>query len=179
MNFELQLRIACLSAIVEIIRQMEVVRGRIRIQKILYFLKRLGVPELARVDFVYHHYGPFSWLAAESLADGVECGAIDENTLDKGEDRQGYEYRLRDLEGKVDELLPASRAVVGRLVARVRDEHWRTLELASAIDFLEQKEGLSEPAALGRALGLKPACGEWQEPALHLLRELQALTRGA
>jgi hypothetical protein len=62
---------------------------------------------------------------------------------------------------------------VERLVARVRDERWRTLELASTIDFLQQREGLGREQALSRALGLKPACRDYKEEALRLLDDLR------
>jgi len=61
---------------------------------------------------------------------------------------------------------------VKRLVERVKEEHWRTLELASTIDFLEQHDALERGKALSRALGLKPACEGYQQPAVQLLDDL-------
>jgi uncharacterized protein len=171
---QFQLSASCLSAVAEVIRQMDTIHGRVRIQKMAYFLKRLGMAELEGVDFFYHHYGPFSWTVAESLIDGVRCDALQEDAKPLVDDRQAYAYRLtKDAYDKVDEVLPASRALVKRLVARVRDEHWRTLELASTIDFLEQRERLNRERALSRALGLKPACRGYEDAALRLLDELR------
>lgn len=165
-----QLSASCLSAVAEVIRRMGTVYGRVRIQKTAYFLKRLGMSELEGVDFFYHHYGPFSWTVAESLVDGVRCDALQEEAKPLVDDRQSYAYRLRDGAGeKIDDVSLASQALVERLVAQLRDEHWRTLELASTIDFLEQREGLGREQALSRALGLKPACRDYKDNALHLL----------
>ena len=61
-------------------------------------------------------------------------------------------------------------------VARVKDEHWRTLELASTIDFLEQHDTLERGKSLSRALGLKPACEGYQGPAVRLLEDLSLPT---
>lgn len=169
-----QLSASCLSAITEVIRQLETVYGRVRIQKMAYFLKRLGMAELEGVDFFYHHYGPFSWTVADSLVDGVRCDALREEAKPLVDDRQAYAYRLGDdADEKVDDVLPESRALVKRLVARVQGEHWRTLELASTIDFLEQREGLDRSQALSRAVGLKPACRDYKDEALRLLHALE------
>lgn len=169
-----ELAASCLSAVAEVIRQMEIVKGRVRIQKLAYFLKRQGMAELEGVEFFYHHYGPFSRTVAESLLDGERCGALLEEARPFEDDRQAYAYRLTaEASEKVDEVSPGSRALVERLVARVKEEHWRTLELASTIDFLERHDGLDRGKALSRALGLKPACDGYQAPALQLLGDLR------
>jgi uncharacterized protein len=169
-----QLAASCLSAVTEVIRQMKTVYGRVRIQKTAYFLQRLGMAELEGVEFFYHHYGPFSSTVADSLLDGERCGALHEEAKPLVDDRQAYAYRLTDeTNEKVDDVSPASRALVERLVARVRDEHWRTLELAATIDFLDQKDHLGREQALSRALGLKPACRDYKDQALRLLDDLR------
>jgi uncharacterized protein YwgA len=171
---QFQLSASCLSAITEVIRTMSTVYGRGRIQKTAYFLKRLGMAELDGVDFFYHHYGPFSWTVADSLVDGVRCDALREEAKPLVDDRQAYAYRLADdAHEKVDDVSPTSRVLVERLVARVRDEHWRTLELASTIDFFERREGLDRAQALSRALGLKPPCRDYKDEALRLLDDLK------
>ncbi|MRG95725.1 hypothetical protein [Polyangium spumosum] len=170
-----QMAASCLSAVTEVIRQMGgTVYGRVRIQKTAYFLQRMGMAELEGIDFFYHHYGPFSWTVAESLLDGERCGALREEAKPLVDDRQAYAYKLgEDVDEKVDEVSPASRELVARLVGQVRDEHWRTLELASTIDFLEQREGLDRERAVSRALGLKPACRDHKDDALRLLDMLK------
>ncbi len=169
-----ELAASCLSAVTEVIRQMGTVKGRVRIQKIAYFLKRQEMTELEGVEFFYHHYGPFSRTVAESLLDGERCGALQEEATPLVDDRQAYAYRLTpQVSEKVDEVSSASRALVEKLVARVKEEHWRTLELASTIDFLEQHDALDRNKALSRALGLKPACDGYQVPAVRLLDELR------
>lgn len=173
MTSKFQRSASCLSAVTEVIRQMQVVKGRVRIQKTAYFLKRLGMPELDGVDFFYHHYGPFSWTVADSLVDGVGCDALREAAKPLVDDRQGYEYRLGDHAAEnVDDVSPASRALVERLVTEIREEHWRTLELASTIDFLEHREGLPREQARSRALRLKPACATYEQHAVALLARM-------
>jgi len=169
-----ELSASCLSAVAEVIRQMGKVYGRVRIQKMAYFLKRLGMAELEGVDFFYHHYGPFSWTVADSLVDGVRCEALIEDAKPLVDDRQAYAYRLSpDAQEKIDDVSPESRALTRRLVDLAQGEEWRTLELASTIDFLEQRERLSRDEALARALRLKPACSAFQEQAIRLLGALE------
>jgi uncharacterized protein len=170
---QFQLAASCLSAVTEVIRQMGTVYGRVRIQKTAYFLQRLGMAELEGVDFFYHHYGPFSWTVADSLLDGERCGALQEEAKPLVDDRQAYAYRLGAAANRhVDDVSPESRALVMTLLERVRGAHWRTLELASTIDFLEQREGMRREQALSRALGLKPACREYKDEAVRLLEDL-------
>lgn len=165
---------SCLSAVTEVIRQMGTVHGRVRIQKTAYFLHRLGMAELADVEFFYHHYGPFSRTVAESVLDGMRCDALHEDAKPLVDDRQAYAYQItKAASDLVDDVLPASRELVESLIKKIQNEHWRTLELASTIDFLEQRENLSREVATTRALGLKPACREYEPQALRLLDALQ------
>ncbi len=174
MMSKFELAASCLSAVTEVIRQLGTVHGRVRIQKTAYFLHRLGMAELAEVEFFYHHYGPFSRTVAESVLDGMQCDALREDAKPLVDDRQAYTYRITDTASDlVDDVSPASRKLVENLVTKIRNEHWRTLELASTIDFLEQRENLDRETATTRALGLKPACKEYKHPALRLLDELQ------
>lgn len=173
MMSQFALSAATLSAVTEIIRQMGVVPGRVRIQKMTYFLKRLGMPELEEVDFFYHHYGPFSWTVAESLVEGVQNAVVREVAKPLDDDRQAYTYSLLrdDIDG-VDPVSPESVQLVDRLVAVAKAEHWRTLELASTIDFLSQRDNLPFAEAEARALKLKPLCKDYQVPAVALLEKL-------
>ena len=96
-----------------------------------------------------------------------------EDAKSSEEDRQQYKYTLgENVCDKVDPLSAESIPLVERLVDRARSEHWRALELASTIDFLEQNEKLERDQAILRAIGLKPACKDYREPALRLLQDL-------
>jgi uncharacterized protein YwgA len=147
--------------------------GRIRIQKLLYLLKRLGVQELEGVPFSYHHYGPFSSIVAEGLSDCVRAGAIIEHAATLEDARQRYEYTLGNSEASARSLSPQSIALAKKLVDRVRGDHWRTLELASTIDFLEQTQRLPREQACACALELKPECKDFRQQALDLLHDLE------
>jgi uncharacterized protein len=110
----------------------------------------------------------------------VRCDALREDAKPLVDDRQAYAYRTTEAAlNLVDDVLPASRELVETLIKKIQNEHWRTLELASTIDFLEQREKLDRELAVARALGLKPACQEYKQQALRLLDELRLPAAGA
>lgn len=167
--------LACQTAICELASRMGRIYGRVRIQKLIYFLKRLGASELGDVNFFYHHYGPFSWDVANGLIEAVGSGSLVEKAESLDDDRQKYEYMPGETGKVTPELSPESEALVEKLVNRVQREHWRTLELASTIDFLELSERVDRQVACVHALELKPHCKEFRQPALQLLVDLQLL----
>lgn len=170
---EFSSRLGCLATLVEVAQQANVVEGRVRVQKTLYLLKRLGVRELDGVDFIYHHYGPFSWTVAETLANAVNENVLVEAVDSMEQDKRRYRYTPGNGAAEyAADLVPASRAIVHAVVERTRSEQWRTLELAATIDYLEHTGGFSREAAQERALLLKPLCASYTLPALAVLKDL-------
>lgn len=151
--------------------------GRVRLQKLMYLLKRAGVAELSRIEFMYHHYGPYSGDVAETLRQAVVAGICRERADRFDDEWQKYTYEPGgDAQDAADGLSARSRAVLGEVVRRCKAEHWRTLELAATIDFLMSEEHLSGDAAATRAIELKPACQPFSQAALVLLSDLPAAT---
>jgi uncharacterized protein YwgA len=170
-DFEIQSR--CIDVLAEVVGQLGVLQGRVRIQKIMYLLRRSHPPLLEGVNFFYHHYGPFSSEVANSVSSALSWRVLEQRIESFDEEMQRYEYRRgTGAASSAEPLDDTSRQIVTRLVNLVQNQHWRTLELAATVDFLEQSEQLSRAHALAKALQLKPACEHFQGPALALLDRL-------
>lgn len=156
-----------------LVKTAEGVEGRVRLQKSLYLLQRKRVPELEPFAFTYHHYGPYSEGLAGLLDESVRADLIREVSERFDDEWQRFEYKPG---ARVDEYMPlvssGSRALIEQLVQVTRGAHWRTLELAATVDFL-QREGASREAAMEKALALKPACGPFQTEATRVLTSLE------
>lgn len=170
--FEIQSR--CIDVLAEVVRQHGVLEGRVRIQKIMYLLRRSSPTVLEGVNFYYHHYGPFSSMVVDSVTGALSWRVLEQQVKTFKDDIQRYEYSPGPGATESTEPLdPQSKAAVTRLVGQVKAEHWRTLELAATIDFLGQSEQVPQEQALAQALRLKPACSEYEVQALALLERLR------
>lgn len=169
--FDIQSR--CIDVLAEVVQQHGKLEGRVRIQKIMYLLRRSAPEVLEGVNFYYHHYGPFSPTVVDSVMGALSWRVLDQRVETYGDDIQRYVYSPGPgFEQSAEPLDPSSKSAVTRLVGQLKKEHWRTLELAATVDFLEQSDHLARSEALKRALRLKPACLEYSEPAMALLDRL-------
>ena len=110
----------------------------------------------------------------QKLMGALSWRVLEQRVKTFGDDKQRYEYVLGS--GAADSAEPLedpAKAVVTQLVNHVKTEHWRTLELAATIDFLEQSEQLSRAEATTKALRLKPLCTEYETKARALLERLR------
>lgn len=149
------------------------VSGRVRLQKIVYLLKRQALPQLEPLWFGYHHYGPYSDELAGILSQAVRAQIVTEQREDVADEWQRYEYKVGPRAEEYGNLLaPEQRSVVDGIVEAARGQHWRTLELAATIDYLRGSEGVGFDAAVQHALVLKPACKPYEGAARTLLRSL-------
>ena len=174
MSQDFQIQSRCIDVLAEVTTQHGVLEGRVRIQKIMYLLRRSSPELLDGVNFYYHHYGPFSSTVVDSVAGALSWRVLEQQVKTFSDDKQRYEYVLGPGAAESAEPLDdPSKAVVTRLVNHVKTEHWRTLELAATIDFLEQSEQLSRAEATSKALRLKPLCTEYETKARALLERLR------
>jgi len=166
-------RLGCARTIAASVVEAGGIEGRVRFQKTMYLLKRLGLQELAGVDYVYYHYGPYSPEVAEVLRECV-AGALCIERGDSYDDEwQKYTYAPGPLaEGFAAALSKESRVLVSKVVKRCQAERWRTLELAATIDFVRADERLDFSGAVARALSLKPSCQPYEADAKRVLAEL-------
>ena len=153
------------------------VEGRIRIQKTAYLLQQKGLKDLNEVDFIFHHYGPYSEEVASVLSQAVDAHIIDEKTVSFDDEWQRFEYSLADKGVDYAQMIEqSSMSIIESVVSRTKSEHWRTLELAATILFLQKRDGLELDKATQRAFSLKPACRGYEINARSVLSELQLIS---
>ena len=146
--------------------------GRTRLQKRAYLLHRCGA-EFA-LNFVYHHYGPYSFDLADGLTDARAEGRIE---IEERPGRYGIRYAIFRLKGDVRQQerlgeLPIRDA--GRLLKIMKEELSDiVLEIAATIIFLRD-EGGYQSNAVEETKARKPlkATAQRIDGALSLLRKL-------
>lgn len=150
------------------------IEGRIRLQKSAYLLKRLGVPDFQDAPFRYHHYGPYSRPLSYVLHDSVVSGLLQEDEQEHGEELVRYSYALTDAGRKwLESAQREPDPVVAKAAPLLQAAHYRTLELAATLLFIEHNERIpSRDESMRRALELKPACADHRSDARNLLEQL-------
>lgn len=163
-----------LSTLAAIVGQEDELRGRVRLQKIGYLLQQRGFEPLEHVRFSYHHYGPYSDQFAGVLEQSVASGLVREEAHRVGSGRKQFAYTLDRDHGDVPhlQLSAPDSAELDVFMGMTRDAHYRTLELAATVVYLERNLTLPREAAFQRALGLKPDCKGHRDHADILLGEL-------
>ncbi len=68
------------------------IKGRTRIQKMLYLTDRIGWNAIK--DYYFYQYGPFSEWVKRELDMLVQQGLIHENEMDIGDGKTLYEYKI-------------------------------------------------------------------------------------
>lgn len=148
--------------------------SRIRLQKAAYLLKMLDALDFREAPFRYHHYGPYSRALSDALQEAVASGLLNEEKQERGEEQTKYLYTLSDAgRAWLDETVKEGDPLLARTVPLFRDAHWRSLELASTVLFVERDEQIRDRAeSTRRALQLKPPCKEHVDAARSLLDQL-------
>jgi uncharacterized protein len=144
--------------------------GRVRLQKAVYLLDRLGLG--SGFSFDYHHYGPFSRDLDNATADAKAFGLVEERFEQRQSDGATYSvFKLKEA--------PASPRFGGLSAERARDlvrrfvqSNVTVLELAATIDWLWREEGyLDWHSEVVKRKGAKVRSGRL-EKAVQLLEEL-------
>ncbi len=169
----LEPKAAGMAAVAGLIKASGRVQGRVRIQKTIYLLWRMGVLEVENLRFRYEEYGPCSVDLADALLAAINWGVVHE-LFATGDEWQEVAYTAGDkLDLAVNLLSQESCETLNRLAKVTSHEHWRSLELAATIDYFTAREHLAHDIAVERALRLKPACAAYRQSALNLLGRLQ------
>jgi uncharacterized protein len=172
----IQKQIDLAAVLASIVTETGRIEGRVRLQKLCYLLQQISVPQLRDVWFRYHHYGPFSEDVAGVLQQAVFTHIIDEKIESFEDEWQRYEYTPgAKAKAYVAQLDSDSRRLIREVVDAVKDAHWRELELAATVDYLEKNEHLDSDEATIRAIKLKPACAGYKDDALALLSEIRKI----
>ena len=143
--------------------------GRVRLQKIVYLLQRLGLEEAQAFDFSYHHYGPYSEQvdSARWFANAAEL--IEEKRERRKVDSAAYSiFKLGNAEKEVPELPPE----YAKQVRQWADIDSIVLELAATAHWLVAEEKVDDwREEIHRRKTWKVKNGRLDK-ALELLKEL-------
>lgn len=107
--------------------------GRTALQKLLYFMKVLGVP--MRYTFEIHHFGPF----CQNVRNDVDWLLADYVLKDESQDPRYSNYRpnksWKELENQFARELSQFQSVVSNVCHALSDLSPNTLELIATLDF--------------------------------------------
>lgn len=115
--------------------------GRIRLQKVVYLLEKLGMNSGA--PFEYHHYGPYSEAISDALADAKFWGKIKESVDFRVADGAPYSSFVTECEPP--EAIGAMSASDARvLLQKFAGCTSTVLELAATIHWLAYVEKVAD-----------------------------------
>lgn len=153
--------------ITEVVRQADgEVVGKIRLQKMVYLLDRLGFK--SGFPFEYHHFGPYSKELDEKVEESVEAKVLESEAKRRQSD--GVPYVIYRAQGAKDHGNQYAR--MRELLQEMNRCSPTVLELAATIDWLAEIERCPDwPSELKVRKGAKTAGGR-TEKALELLNKL-------
>jgi uncharacterized protein YwgA len=146
--------------------------GRVRLQKAVYLLDRLGLN--SKFGFDYYHYGPYSRDLDNATADAKAFGHIDEQFGRRQSDGATYSiFRLKDDgEPKQEAYGELGRKRTGELAKLFADTNVTVLELAATVDWLWRVEKSADwKSEITKRKGVKVQRGRL-EAAVELLVQL-------
>ena len=108
--------------------------SRIRLQKSVYLLDRLGFE--SGFEFDYHHYGPYSRELDNATADAKALKLIDERIEHRVRDGAGYSVFEAKISPKPEPYAIADRPRVHERIALFARTNVTVLELAATVDWL-------------------------------------------
>jgi uncharacterized protein YwgA len=147
-----------------------VVTGRIRLQKTIYLLAKMGFP--TPFTFAYHHYGPFSADLANTIDFSVEFGMVEEEVGHRKSDGARFsKFRLKARpDSRQSEFF--SRREVEDALKKFMAVTSTVLELAGTIYWLKHDERCADwRSEIIRRKGVKTREGRLEE-AVGLLRSV-------
>jgi len=151
------------------------IRSRIKIQKEAFLLASQDVASFSLSEFSYHHYGPYSRSLSAALQLAVSADLLNE-THEGGEDQDftRYTYILTPNGEQFLSQFPNASDEFGKFVRFCKDMHWRALELAATVRFLEvHKAEFNRDSAFQQALSLKPKTKPFLSKAKKILSEIR------
>lgn len=151
-------------------------KGRIRLQKVVYLISRLADSPFPSGQFSYHHHGPYSERLSSQVQELVEAELVREDTITLVSYKR-YDYALtgsgKSTIKKFPMNLPDGTAVI---VEIARSSKQPELELLATAAFLKKDEKISSnKRAIARAVELKPHCKKYSHPVEKLLRRINKI----
>lgn len=146
--------------------------SRVRLQKVVYLLDRLGLD--SGLAFDYHHYGPYSRELDNATADAKALTLIEEKVAHRFSDGASYSvFEVnRDARPQQDAYGKLGEEAARELVDRFSNTNVTVLELAATIDWLWRFEKIRDwRAEVAKRKSAKVGGGKL-EKAIALLESL-------
>lgn len=116
--------------------------SRIRLQKTVYLLDRLGFE--SGFEFDYHHYGPYSRILENAAADAKALKLVEERIEHRLRDGASYSAFETKKKAKPEAYGELGRERAAELVAEFAKTNVTVLELAATIDWLWRAEKIAD-----------------------------------
>ena len=144
--------------------------GRVRLQKTVYLLDRLGLN--SGFDYDYHHYGPYSRDVDNATVDAKAFNLIDEEFEHRRSDGAMYSIFKLKAGAKAEAFGQLGPDRAAELVKLLANTNVTVLELAATIDWLCHREVEADwRREIKKRKGLKVQGGRLDK-AIQLLHEL-------
>ena len=119
--------------------------GRVRLQKIVYLLSQTGSPNIPKLNWKYHHYGPYS----VDLDSAIELAKHEDRIVEERRPRKsdGSLYSVFKLNDSADEREETDAVEIEqleKLIRQLKNETSVVLELAATAHWLSEVEKVSD-----------------------------------
>lgn len=162
------------AKIVDFIAAADGITGRKKMQKMIYILKKMGVPFQEKYEF--HIYGPYSEELTARVEELCDMGFLSEELEDKGSYVQ-YKYSVTKEGGDFRNTLKESVLEDPAYAAKLNEKSGRFLELTATLlyfDLLERSEQIEKLHVVKGKLNFTE---EEIEEAFAFIEELSALKK--
>lgn len=162
------------AKIVDFIAAAEGITGRKKMQKMIYILKKMGVPFQEKYEF--HIYGPYSEELTARVEELCDMGFLSEELEDKGSYVQ-YKYSVTAEGGEFRNTLKRSVLEDPAYAAKLNEKSGRFLELTATLLYFDQMERSEQVEKLHVVKGKLNFTAEEIEEAFAFIEELSALKK--
>jgi uncharacterized protein YwgA len=162
------------AKIVDFIATADGITGRKKLQKMIFILKKLGVPFQEKYEF--HIYGPYSEELTARIEELCDMGFLSEELEDKGSYVR-YKYEVtqegKDFRGTLKESVLENPAVA----AKLNGKSSRFLELTATLLYFDHLEPTDQIAKLHSVKAKLNFTAEEIEEAFAFIAELGQLKK--
>lgn len=162
------------AKIVDFIAATEGITGRKKMQKMIYILKKMGVPFQEKYEF--HIYGPYSEELTARVEELCDMGFLSEELEDKGSYVQ-YKYSVTKEGSDFRNTLKESVLDNPAYAAKLNEKSGRFLELTATLLYFDQLERSEQIQKLHVVKGKLNFTDEEIEEAFGFIEELSTLKK--
>ncbi|RNF40065.1 YwgA family protein [Planococcus salinus] len=159
------------AKIVDFISMAEGVTGRKKLQKMIFILKKMGLPFQEKYEF--HIYGPYSEELTARIEELCDMGFLSEQLEDKGSYMQ-YKYTVTKEGMDFRNMLGETKVADQAQAAKLNEKSGRFLELTATLLFFDDLERAEQIEKLHIVKGKLNFTEEEIQQAFDFIDELQS-----